>query len=113
MTSVFCPAADTGPSDYKKRIEWTLAKKNPEYREFFCEYYGPAQAIGDDKKVVYAVCCDWGGRLKNGTLPLMITRQIFVFDGSRLSEAQEGEIRWVRENPIPEKKRSNRVAGDN
>lgn len=110
-TSVFCSVANTGPSDYKKRIEWTLAKKNPQYREFYCEYFGPAKAtIGEDKKVVYVVCCDWGGKLKSGALPLMITRQIFVFDDQVLSEATENKVRWLDENPIPVKKRSNKAA---
>jgi len=109
-TAVPCRAEGAAPVDYRKRIEWTLGKKNLQYREFYCEYYGPARAtVGNEKKDVYAVCCDWGGTLKSGELPLMITRQIFVFDDQRLAEAKESEIKWLDENPIPVKKRSNQL----
>ena len=103
--------AESGPSvDYKKRVEWILGKRHPEYQEFYCEYYGPARAtVAEGKKEVYVVCCDWGGKLKSRGVPFMVTRQLFVFDDQKVSEAKESEIRWLDANPIPEKKRSNHL----
>jgi len=103
-----CRADEGVPKNYKERIEWTLAKKHPQYRAFYCEYYGPAPAtLKEEKQPVFAVCCDWGGKLRSGAIPLMISRQIFVFDGAKLSETSEQAIEWLQENPIPERKRIN------
>ncbi len=112
LAAFLCPAEGAAPPDYKKRIESILADKHPGYREFFCEYYGPARAIvGRGKNMVDVVCCDWGGRLKSGAIPLMISRQFFVFGDEKLSEAKEGDIRWLDANPVPEKKRSKQLGG--
>jgi len=108
LTATFCQAQGGAPADFKRRVEWTLGKRHPEYRKFYCNYFGPARAtIGVNQKEVYAVCCIWGGELKSGGVPLMITTQCFAFDGQKLSDADEGEIRWIDPNPIPEKMRLN------
>ncbi|MDI1250526.1 MAG: hypothetical protein PSV13_16820 [Lacunisphaera sp.] len=113
--SQLCGADCVPPPNYKKKIEEFLAAKNPQYREFYCDYYEPKRVlVGGSKKEGCAVRCDWGAKTKSGAVPLMITLSTFVFDGDRIFEPKRDEkIEWIDGEPTLERKKPNRVAGGN
>ena len=88
------------PANYKARIEEFLGAKNPTYR-IYCDYYEPKRIlVGDAKKSMCAVRCDWDAKLRSGAMALLTVPRIFLFDGDKLVEADRGEkIEWVDGKP--------------
>jgi hypothetical protein len=114
MTGAQARSADcTPPPDYKRKIEALLSATYPQYGEFYCNYYEPKRVlVGEAKKEMCAVRCDWGAKLKSGALLAQINQSIFTFDGDRITKpGRDEKIEWIDGEPMLERKKPNHPSG--